>query len=77
LSAGDLDEGHGVLKKAYWARKHARDPATKERMRYGVENVLAFEGQHTDSREAEGVAGGTAVEEGRRDCCSSVSGSGL
>jgi hypothetical protein len=76
LSAGDLDEGHGVLKKAYWARKHARDPATKERMRYGVENVLV-EGQHADSREAEGVAGGTAVEEGRRDCCSSVSGSGL
>jgi hypothetical protein len=46
-------------------------------MRCGIENVLLFEEQHDDSREVEGEAGASLVEEGRRDCCSSVSGSGL
>lgn len=40
-------------------------------------NVLLFEEQHVDSREVEGEAGESLVEGGRRDCCSSVSGSCL
>jgi hypothetical protein len=46
-------------------------------MRCGIENVLLFKEQHDDSREVEGEVGASLVEEGRRDCCSSVSGSGL
>ena len=42
-----------------------------------MENVLFFEGQHGDSREVEAETGGSLVEDGRRDCCSSASGSGL
>jgi hypothetical protein len=45
----------------------------KARMMCKTENVLLFEG----SREVEAETGGSLVEDGRRDCCSSVSGSGL
>lgn len=51
----------------------------KARMMCKMENVLLFEGQRGDSREVEVEAetSGSLVEDGRRDCCSSVSGSGL
>jgi hypothetical protein len=49
----------------------------KARMMCKTENVLLVEGQHGDSREVEAETGGSLVEDGRRDCCSSVSGSGL
>ena len=66
---------HEGPKRAYWPTKHARDPAMKARMMW---NVLPFVGQHGDSREVEAEVGGSPlVEGGRRDCCSSVSGSGL
>jgi hypothetical protein len=45
----------------------------KATMMCKTENVLLFEG----SREVEAETGGSLVEDGRRDCCSSVSGSGL
>jgi hypothetical protein len=45
----------------------------KARMMCKTENVLLFEG----SREVEAETGGSLVEDERRDCCSSVSGSGL
>jgi hypothetical protein len=71
----DLDLKHEGPKRAYWPTKHARDPAMKARKMW---NVLLFVGQHGDSREVEAEAGGSPlVESGRRDCCSSVSGSGL
>lgn len=77
----DLDLKHEEPKRAYWATKHARDPAIKAEMRCGMENVkaLLFEGQHADSREVDskGEVGESLVEEGRRDCCSSISGSCL
>jgi hypothetical protein len=77
----DLDLKHEEPKSAYWATKHARDPAIKAEMRCGMENVkvLLFEEQHADGREvdSEGEVGESLVEEGRRDCCSSVSGSCL
>ena len=68
---------HEEPKRAYWATKHARDPAIKAEMRCGMENVkvLLFEEQHADSREVD--SGGEVIEEGRRDCCSSISGSCL
>ena len=47
-SAEALDEEHEVPRRAYWARKHARAPVTKARMRSGVENFLPFEGQHAE-----------------------------
>lgn len=51
----------------------------KARIMCKMENVLHFEGQRGDSLEVEVEAetGGSLVEDGRRDCCSSVSGSGL
>lgn len=46
----------------------------KARMMCKTENVLLFEGRRgVESAET----GGSLVEDGRRDCCSSVSGSGL
>ena len=73
----DLSLKHEGPKRAYCPTKHARDPAMKARMTCKTENVLLFEGQHGDSREVEAETGGSLVEDGRRDCCSSVSGSGL
>ena len=73
----DLDLKHEGPKRAYWPTKHARDPATKARMMCKTENVLLFEGKYGDGREVEVETGGSLVEDGRRDCCSSVSGSGL
>jgi hypothetical protein len=70
----DLSLKHEGPKRAYWPTKHARDPAMKARVMCKTENVLLFEGQHDDSREVDAETG---VEDGRRDCCSSVSGSGL
>jgi hypothetical protein len=73
----DLSPKHEGPKRAYWPTKHARDPAMKARVMCKTENVLVFEGQHGGSREVEAETGGSLVEDGRRDCCSSVSGSGL
>jgi hypothetical protein len=73
----ELGLKHEVPKRVYWARKHAREPAIKAKMSCRMENVLLFEEQHADDREVERGVGGSLVEEGRRDCCSSVSGSGL
>ena len=51
----------------------------KARAMCKTENILHFEEQHGDGRvlEVEEETGGSLVEDGRRDCCSSVSGSGL
>jgi hypothetical protein len=73
----DLDLKHEGPKRAYWATKHARDPAMKARMMCKTENVLLFERQHGDGRGVEAETGESLVEDERRDCCSSVSGSGL
>src|SRR6266852_6765132 len=73
----DLSPKHEGPKRAYWPTRHARDPAMKARVMCKTENILLFEGQHGDSREVEAETGGSLVEDGRRDCCSSVSGSGL
>jgi hypothetical protein len=69
----DLSLKHEGPKRAYWPTTNARDPAMKARIMCKTENVLLFEG----SREVEAETGGSLVEDGRRDCCSSVSGSGL
>jgi hypothetical protein len=73
----DLSLKHEGPKIAYCPTRHARDPATKARITCKTENVLLFEGQHGDSREVQTETGGSLVEDVRRDCCSSVSGSGL
>ena len=71
----DLSRKHEGPKIAYWPTKHARDPAMKARVMCKTENVLLFEGQCGGGREVE--PGRSLVEDERRDCCSSVSGSGL
>jgi hypothetical protein len=72
-SMEDLSLKHEGPKRAYWPTTHARDPAMKARMMCKTENVLLSEG----GREVEAETGWSLVEDGRRDCCSSVSGSSL